>query len=64
MNEKTLYSVYAKNDDITFVMEETTNENGETLSIECVGFYYGEPSEEDNQFFKGKLKADFEWLWQ
>jgi hypothetical protein len=60
--KKELYSVYAKEHDITFVMEETTNEKGELTAAECVGFYYGEPTEEDTKFFKGKLKATFEWL--
>lgn len=60
--KKELYSVYADRDDITFVMEDTINENGEITATECVGFYYGEPTEEDTQFFKGKLKATFEWL--
>jgi hypothetical protein len=59
--KKELYSVYAKEDDITFVMEDTINENGKITAVECVGFYYGEPTEEDTRFFKGKLKADFEW---
>ena len=60
-NKKELYSVYARNDDITFVMEETTDKNGNPISTECVGFYYGEPTEEDTQYFKGKLKAKYKW---
>ena len=60
--KKELYAVYADRDDITFIMEETTNENGDLISTECVGFYYGEPTEKDTKFFKGKLKATFEWL--
>lgn len=59
--KKELYSVYAHAADITFVMEDTTDESGEFISTECVGFYYGEPTEEDTKFFKGKLKAEFNW---
>ena len=59
--KKELFSVYAPNHDMTFIMEETTD-RGELISTECVGFYYGEPTQEDTQYFKGKLKATFEWL--
>lgn len=60
--KKELYAVYAREYDMTFVMEETINQNGQTVTAECVGFYYGEPTAEDNETFKGKLKANFEWL--
>ena len=60
--KKELYSVYAESADMTFVMEETYTEKGELISTDCVGFYYGEPTEEDTKFFKGKLKATFEWM--
>ena len=59
--KKELFAVYAREYDMTFIMEETTDKNGELISTECVGFYYGEPSEEDNKYFKGKLKANFDW---
>lgn len=57
--KKELYSTYAKNDDMTFIMEDTYNEDGEIISTECVGFYFGEPNDESNTQFKGKLKAEF-----
>ena len=59
--KKELYSVYAREADMTFVMEEITDKNGECASVEVVGFYYGEPSEKDTQYFKGKRKAKFDW---
>lgn len=59
--KKELYAVYAESADMTFVMEETYTEKGELISTECVGFYYGEPTEKDTQFFKGKLKANYDW---
>jgi hypothetical protein len=55
---KELYAIYDEHYDISFIMEETT-ENGEPISTECVGWYHGEPSDEDNQHFKGKLKATY-----
>ena len=57
--KKELYPIYAREADITFIMEETTDKRGEPISTECVGFYYGEPTERDNQYFKGKLKAKY-----
>lgn len=59
--KKETYGVYAPSWDITFVMEEITDKNGDPISTECVGWYYGEPSEEDNQTFKGKLIARYDW---
>ena len=39
-----IYTVYAKEDDMTFIMERTEN----TLSV--IGFYFGEPNEDDTEF--------------
>ena len=61
MKKKELFAVYARDYDITFIMEETTNKAGDLISTECVGFYYGEPTEADTKYFKGKLKAKFDW---
>lgn len=55
---ETIYPVYAKNWDMTFIMRDITD--GEELkSMECVGWYYGEPDEESTVKFIGKLKAEF-----
>ena len=41
---------YSENGDITFLMEETWN--GETpVKSEVVGFYYGEPNEDDTKYY-------------
>lgn len=60
MENKKVYGVYAENADITFIMEDTFN-NEELKSTEVVGFVYG--NEEENMDvlnrFKGKLKAEF-----
>lgn len=61
MKKKELYGVYAPSWDMTFVMEDTTNSKGELISSECVGWYHGEPDEESNRHFKGKLKAKYDW---
>lgn len=50
---------YAQNSDMTFIMEYTYDENGDPISIECVGWHHGEPND-DTMHYKGKLKATFE----
>lgn len=45
--------------DTTFIMKEVTDEKGNPISTECVGWYYGEPNEEDTAFYIGKLKAEY-----
>lgn len=54
------YGVYAAEMDATFIMVDTYKDE-EIISSECVGWYHGEPSEKDNEYFTGKLKATFEW---
>ena len=53
---KEIYTVYAKNDDMTFIMCDTT-EDGEISSTEVVGWYWGEPNDEATAHFVGKVKA-------
>lgn len=60
MNEKKrIYDVYSKEVDMTFIMENTYDADGELLSTECVGWYHGEPDDESTAHFIGKLKAEF-----
>ena len=40
--------------DITFIMREIWNSDGDPVQSEVVGFYYGEPNEEDTEYFKTK----------
>ena len=60
MEEKKLESCYSPSYDITFIMEETYKD-GEIISSEVKGFYYGEPDEESTEYFNGKLKAEYDW---
>lgn len=53
-----IYTVYASNDDITFIMRDTMNDDG-LVSVEVIGFYYGTPNVEATMQFKNKLKATF-----
>lgn len=52
------YGVYQHNYDITFIMVDTFKDE-EIISSECVGWYFGEPSDECNETFTNKLKATF-----
>lgn len=56
--KKEVYGIYAPDHDITFVMEECFTDDGELVSLEVKGFYYGEPTEHYNKIFYGDLKAD------
>lgn len=57
---KSVYGIYAPDHDITFVMEEYLTDDGEFVSTEVKGFYFGEPTEIDNETFYGDLKAEFD----
>lgn len=57
--KKTIYDVYSREGDMTFIMEDTFDADGEILSTECVGWYHGEPDDESTAYFNGKLKAEF-----
>lgn len=51
-------AVYAKNDDMTFiVVDEIDDSTGEVLSTAVTGFYFGEPDDEATETFDGKPKA-------
>ena len=47
--------------DITVIVEDLYDDNGNPLSTEIKGFYYGEPSTQDNETFYGSLKATFDF---
>lgn len=47
-----IWTVYAEADDMTFIMEGTSDG-----SIEVVGFYFGKPDAESTEYFRGKTKA-------
>ncbi|WP_037329980.1 hypothetical protein [Anaerovibrio lipolyticus] len=49
-----VYTLYSKEGDITFIMEDKKN------MTSVVGFYYGDPDEEATKIFRGKLTAEFE----
>lgn len=54
--EKTIYTVYAQDEDMTYIMEETYR-TGKLHSLEVVGFYHGMPTQENTELYRGKTKA-------
>lgn len=55
-----IYGIYQEEYDITFIMEETRDEQGDSvIALEVVGFYYGEPDDRLNREFYGSRKAIF-----
>lgn len=61
-----IYTAYAPQNDITFIMRDTfriidkATHDGELCSTSVIGWYYGEPNEENTQYYKGKLIATYE----
>lgn len=52
-------TAYAERDDMTFILKETQDGNGNPVSTEVVGFYYGTPDEDDTARYIGALKAEY-----
>lgn len=51
MNTTTkIHTMYAESDDTTFIME-TTFAGDDVASIECIGWYCGEPNDEDTKHY-------------
>lgn len=52
--KKELIGCYSPQNDMTFVMEYIINDNNEVTSEELVGYYYGEPTDENNKEFSNR----------
>ena len=53
------YNAYSPSHDMTFILCDTFDENGDPKSTEVVGFYFGSPDAESTTEFIGKLKAEY-----
>ena len=51
-----IYTAYAPDQNITFVMEEKKLEHSTIVSV-C-GFYYGKPSDEGTKTYRNDLSAE------
>lgn len=59
---KELVPVYCREYDITFIMEDTYNADGELASKECVGWYNGEPEVDATLTFSNRnMKVVYDW---
>ena len=54
-----IYTAYAQNNDMTFIMKDVCDDTGEVVSTECVGWYWGTPNDASTEEFSGKLKAKY-----
>lgn len=50
---------YSASGDMTFILKEITSADGEPISTEVVGFYYGAPNAFDTRNYIGHLKAEY-----
>lgn len=54
-----VYTAYSPKTDLTFIMRETISVD--KVTTECIGWYYGEPNEEDTETFSdGCMKSTYE----
>lgn len=60
MSDYEIYTAYAPHNDITFIMKDTLDENGEPCKTEVVGWYYGEPDDQNTRDFIGDLVAEYD----
>lgn len=51
--------IYSEKDDMTFIMRNTY-EDGCLSSKELLGWYHGEPNENNDREYVGKFKAEYE----
>ena len=58
MNER-IYTAYAEDNDITFIMKETTNTIDNVTILEVVGFYGGKPKTEFTKENIGFTRSEF-----
>lgn len=55
-----IFAVYAKEHDLTFIMEETFDDKGDSVSLEVKGFYFGEPNADLTEMFYEDYRAEFD----
>lgn len=60
MNKVKVFSLYVESYNMTFIMEDISDMDDRHISTEVKGFYYGQPSEENDKLFYGKLKENYQ----
>lgn len=59
MGKEVIYTTYSESEDMTFILKDVFVDD-DWKSTEVVGFYFGEPTEENTALYTGKLKAESE----
>ena len=59
MKNTKLRTCYAQSDDMTFICREEYDADGNAISTEVVGFYYGEPEDELTKIYADNLRAEY-----
>lgn len=59
LEHKKIYTAYAERDDITFIMEEKYNKDGEITSTTVVGWHYGKPDRKITPNYIRELTATY-----
>lgn len=54
-----IYAVYSADGDMSFIMKDVFDVDGNAESTEVVGWYYGEPNDDFTKAFVGKLTAEY-----
>ena len=57
--QEEIYTAYAEDNDMTFILKDTLNDDGTPYRTEVIGFYYGEPDEDNTRQFMGDLIAEY-----
>lgn len=57
--KKTIYTAYAEQNDITFIMEDLETDSGELIQTSVMGWYYGPSTEENTAYYIGKTTATY-----
>lgn len=60
VSKERVFPAYSKEHDMTFIVKDTIDpETEEIIETDVVGFYYGEPNEENTEAYFGRLSALF-----
>ena len=57
--QEELYTAYAPDTDMTFILKDTLDDDGTPYRTEVIGFYYGEPDEDSTRQYMGDLIAEY-----
>lgn len=59
MEQTQIYTAYAERNDITFIMKDSYDENGDVATTEVVGWHYGKPNRKITPNYIGELTTTY-----